>query len=239
MTVMTTGTALEREPLGGRAVAVPDECSGRAVHTVLGTPLGEMVVAAAISAQGAAITHVRLPHGDGSPAEHGPGIRVDASDEPVLAAATEQLTAYLAGDLREFDLPLRYSGSAFQRLVWDGLRQIPYGTTTSYGDLAAALGLDPRTTARAVGAANGANRIAVVVPCHRVIGASGALTGFAAGVERKRELLDLEARVAGAGALFDATAVRSAGRAHAPGAQRTPAARSARPRRPVDNRRLF
>lgn len=236
MAVMTS-TAVGVGPAVDRSV--DRSVAPVAVHTVVETSLGELVVAAVVGdgpdGAGSAITHVRLPHGDGSPAEHGPGTRVAASDEPVLAAAAEQLTAYLAGDLREFDLPLHYSGSAFQRLVWDGLRQIPYGTTTTYGDLAAALGLDPRTTARAVGAANGANRIAVVVPCHRVIGAGGALTGFAAGVERKRELLDLEARVAGTGALFDGVVARDP-------SPRTPPARSARgsrPRRPVDNRRLF
>jgi methylated-DNA-[protein]-cysteine S-methyltransferase len=253
------GTAIVHEPVGGRVVAVPDERADtavhtqavhtqavhtqavhtqavrtEAVHTVLRTSLGELVVAAALGDEGAAITHVRLPHSDGTPVEHGPGLRVDPADEPVLAAAAEQLTAYLAGDLREFDLPLQYSGTAFQRLVWDGLRQIPYGSTSSYGDLAAALGLDPRTTARAVGAANGANRIAVVVPCHRVIGAGGALTGFAAGIERKRALLDLEARVAGTGTLFEEVPARAP-----TGGQATRTPRRTRPRRPVDHRRLF
>ncbi|MBT0993340.1 methylated-DNA--[protein]-cysteine S-methyltransferase [Cellulomonas sp. DKR-3] len=209
-----------------------------AVHAVLGTSLGDVVLAATVGPAGAAITHLRLPHGDGSAAGPGPGMRVDVADEPVLAAAAEQLTAYLAGELREFDLPLAYAGTDFQRRVWDGLRRIPYGSTTTYGDLAATLGLDPRTTARAVGAANGANRIAVVVPCHRVIGADGTLTGFAAGVERKRELLDLEASVTGAATLFGG--VTASGRPRPPGSRDgIRAARGTRPRRPVDNRRLF
>ncbi|AEE45375.1 methylated-DNA--[protein]-cysteine S-methyltransferase [Cellulomonas fimi] len=109
-----------------------------------------------------------------------------------LRAAATQVTEYLAGDRTEFDLDVHLVGSAFQVRVWEGLLRIPYGTTWTYGELAADIGHDPRTSSRAVGAANGANRIAVVVPCHRVIGANGTLTGFAAGVERKRYLLDLE-----------------------------------------------
>lgn len=162
------------------------------VHAVVPSPLGPVAVGAVDDG----VTHVRLPAADGSAATHRLGREVGLGAHPVLATAAEQLTAYFAGELREFDLPLRLTGSAFQLHVWEGLRAIPYGTTTTYGGLALALGLDPRTTSRAVGAANGANRVAVVVPCHRVIGADGSLTGFAAGVERKRELLDLEARVA-------------------------------------------
>ncbi|GEA85351.1 methylated-DNA--protein-cysteine methyltransferase [Cellulomonas gelida] len=166
------------------------QSSGR-LHTVLTTPIGPVAVAVADGA----VTHVRMTRSDdASPDPFGdaPGTRVLPDDDPVLAEAARQLTAYFAGTLRAFDLPLRPSGSAFQLLVWAGLRRIPYGTTTTYGALAADLGLDPRTSSRAVGAANGANRIAIVVPCHRVIGADGTLTGFAAGVDRKRSLLDLE-----------------------------------------------
>ncbi len=163
------------------------------VHAVLDSPVGPVVVAV----HDGAVTHLRLPRTDGSAATDDVGERVDPADDAVLAAAVGQLTAYFAGDLRDFDLPLRYAGTAFQRRVWDGLRQIPYGTTTSYGALAEAVGLDPRTTARAVGAANGANRMAIVVPCHRVIGAGGKLVGFAAGIDRKRALLELERRTVG------------------------------------------
>lgn len=168
-------------------------------YAVVPAPFGPVTVGVADGA----VTDVRFPHADGSAATRDLGERSDPAADPVLAAAVDQLTAYLAGDLREFDLPLRHRGSAFQRLVWDGLLAVPYGTTTTYGALATAVGLDPRTTARAVGAANGANHLPIVVPCHRVIGADGTLTGFSGGVERKRELLTLEARVAsGTGTLF-------------------------------------
>ena len=100
-----------------------------------------------------------------------------------------QLDEYFAGTRTEFDLPLHLVGTTFQRGVWQGLLRIPFGQTRSYGELAAEIGLDPRTSSRAVGAANGRNRIAIVVPCHRVIGADGSLTGFAAGLDRKRFLL--------------------------------------------------
>jgi methylated-DNA-[protein]-cysteine S-methyltransferase len=111
------------------------------------------------------------------------------SDE-VLSRTARQLDAYFAGQRRNFDVPLRLDGTSFQLRVWSGLRDIPFGETRSYGQLAASLG-DPSAT-RAVGAANGCNPIAIVVPCHRVIGADGSLTGFGGGIERKRFLLRLE-----------------------------------------------
>lgn len=114
----------------------------------------------------------------------------------VLARARAQLTAYFDGQLRKFDLPLDPTGSEFQHQVWAQLRRIPFGTTTSYGELARRIG-DPGK-ARAVGAANGRNPISIVVPCHRVIGADGSLTGFGGGIERKRWLLAHEQRVLGA-----------------------------------------
>ncbi|ADG75308.1 methylated-DNA/protein-cysteinemethyltransferase [Cellulomonas flavigena DSM 20109] len=157
----------------------------------------------AVAADDGAVTDVRFPHADGTPATRGLGEPAAPDADPVLAEAVRQLRAYLAGELRDFDLPLRLRGSPFQQRVWQGLRAVPYGTTTTYGALAAAVGLDPRTTARAVGAANGANHVPIVVPCHRVLGADGTLTGFSGGLERKRELLALEARVAsGAATLF-------------------------------------
>jgi methylated-DNA-[protein]-cysteine S-methyltransferase len=102
----------------------------------------------------------------------------------------EQLGEYFAGDRREFDLALAPEGSELQLRVWEALREIPYGETESYGELAVRIGHPG--SARAVGAANGRNPISIVVPCHRVIGASGSLTGYAGGVERKRLLLELE-----------------------------------------------
>lgn len=115
-----------------------------------------------------------------------------ADDHPVLTAARDQLAAYFAGERREFDLPLAPRGTGFQLRVWERLRAIPYGTTRSYGAIAAELGLDPGAS-RAVGLANGANPLSIVVPCHRVVGADGSLTGFGGGLPRKRFLLDLEA----------------------------------------------
>jgi methylated-DNA-[protein]-cysteine S-methyltransferase len=114
-----------------------------------------------------------------------------ADQHPVLAAARHQLGEFFAGERRDFDLPLAASGTQFRRLVWDQLRTIPYGTTTTYGAIARTLGLTGHG-ARAVGVANGANPIAVVVPCHRVVGSDGRLTGYAGGLDRKRALLALE-----------------------------------------------
>lgn len=117
-----------------------------------------------------------------------------AHDHPVLAAAADQLRSYFDGELVSFDLPLAPSGTDFQRMVWDELRRIPFGQTRSYGELAAAIGRP--TAARAVGAANGRNPLSIVVPCHRVVGADGSLTGFAGGMSAKELLLDLESRIA-------------------------------------------
>ncbi len=111
---------------------------------------------------------------------------------PLLRRAVEQLGAYFAGELREFALPLDMQGTEFQKRVWQELRKIPYGETRSYSFVASAIGA-PKSV-RAVGAANGRNPIPIVVPCHRVIGASGALTGYGGGLPLKKFLLDLEAR---------------------------------------------
>jgi len=119
--------------------------------------------------------------------------RPDASGQPggtALQAAVQQLDAYFAGQLREFDLAVQPHGTAFQRRVWQALRTIPYGTTVSYGKIAQVLGQP--TATRAVGAANGANPIPIVIPCHRVIGANGSLTGFGGGLAAKRWLLEHE-----------------------------------------------
>lgn len=128
--------------------------------------------------------------------EHAP---LDAADvrgsDAVLELARRELTAYFAGALREFTVPLEPSGTPFQRRVWAELRAIPFGTTQSYRDVAARIGQP--TATRAVGLANGKNPIAVIVPCHRVIGADGSLTGYGGGLPRKRILLDHEARCCG------------------------------------------
>ena len=112
----------------------------------------------------------------------------------MLAAADRQLAEYFAGQRREFSLALRAAGTPFQRLVWAAVRAVPYARTAGYGEMARRLGSPG--AARAVGLANGRNPLAIVVPCHRVIGASGALTGYGGGLERKRYLLALEAAAA-------------------------------------------
>jgi methylated-DNA-[protein]-cysteine S-methyltransferase len=114
-------------------------------------------------------------------------------DPEALAGAAAQLAEYFAGERLRFDLPLSPAGTAFQLRVWDELRAIPYGRTTTYGQIAVDLGQP--TASRAVGLANGRNPLAVIVPCHRVIGRDGSLTGFGGGLDRKRWLLEHERRV--------------------------------------------
>ena len=109
---------------------------------------------------------------------------------PVTGAAEEELSAYFARELSEFSVPLEAPGTGFQQTVWQALRRIPYGTTASYGDLARNIGRP--TAVRAVARANGDNRIAIMIPCHRVIGSDGTLTGYGGGLWRKQRLLDLE-----------------------------------------------
>jgi methylated-DNA-[protein]-cysteine S-methyltransferase len=112
-------------------------------------------------------------------------------DDEAFANARQQLEQYFRGDRRDFDLPVQLDGNRFELSVWDALRSIPYGETASYGEIARELGHPDAP--RAVGAANGRNPVAIIVPCHRVIGADGSLTGYGGGLERKRFLLDLEA----------------------------------------------
>jgi methylated-DNA-[protein]-cysteine S-methyltransferase len=114
-----------------------------------------------------------------------------AVDQAGLPAVREQLVAYFARDLKEFDLPLAVTGTPFQEQVWTALRTIPYGETWTYRELAEAIGRP--TAVRAVGLANGRNPVSIVVPCHRVIGAGGGLTGYGGGLAAKQRLLSLEA----------------------------------------------
>lgn len=111
-------------------------------------------------------------------------------DDSLFGETTEQLEAYFAGELKEFTMRLRLHGTPFQRAVWDQLRRIPYGETRGYGELAETLG-NPGAS-RAVGLANGKNPIGIIVPCHRVVGANGSLTGYGGGLDRKQRLLDFE-----------------------------------------------
>jgi methylated-DNA-[protein]-cysteine S-methyltransferase len=142
------------------------------------SPLGSLRV----MARGDELTGIHLP---GLPAPDVPD-----RETPVLADAARQLAEYFMGARRVFDLPLATVGTRFQRVVWAALVAIPFGETRSYGALARAIGRP--AASRAVGAANGKNPFAIVVPCHRVIGASGELTGYAGGMARKRWLLDHE-----------------------------------------------
>ena len=114
----------------------------------------------------------------------------EAPDDPLLAETARQLDAYFAGTRTVFDLPLAPVGTDFQRTVWAALATIPYGETRSYADIARQIGRP--SACRAVGAANGRNPISIVVPCHRVVGTSGTLTGFAGGLPAKRRLLQIE-----------------------------------------------
>jgi methylated-DNA-[protein]-cysteine S-methyltransferase len=122
--------------------------------------------------------------------DHGLGPGRRDPEAPVLAAAAAQLDEYFAAERRDFDLALDLAGTDFQRAVWDELVRIPYGGTVSYGEIARRLGRPERV--RAVGAANGRNPVAIVVPCHRVIGADGSLVGYGGGLDRKRRLLAIE-----------------------------------------------
>jgi methylated-DNA-[protein]-cysteine S-methyltransferase len=151
-------------------------------HTlVTASPIGRLEL---VECAGALVA-IRFDPPSGGPQGGAP------EESSVLAAADRQLAEYFAGERQAFDLPLRPCGTGFQRRVWDVLALLPWGTTTTYGALAQRLGLSPGA-ARAVGAANGANPLPVVLPCHRVIGSDGRLTGYAGGVRRKAMLLRLE-----------------------------------------------
>ncbi|WP_046300341.1 MULTISPECIES: methylated-DNA--[protein]-cysteine S-methyltransferase [unclassified Mycobacterium] len=113
-------------------------------------------------------------------------------DDTAFSDVAQQLSAYFAGDLTEFDVDYALLGTDFQRRVWTALLTIPYGQTRSYGELASQIGSP--TASRAVGLANGRNPISIIVPCHRVIGSNGSLTGYGGGIDRKKSLLDLERR---------------------------------------------
>ena len=155
------------------------------LYTTFDSPLGELLAVG----DGARLQGLYMQEGRTSTSVRP---RWKQTDEPFAELRT-QLSDYWAGRLTEFDLPLAMAGSPFQRRVWRALQDIPYGETISYGELARSIGVP--SAARAVGVANGHNPICVIVPCHRVIGADGSLTGFGGGLERKRLLLELEAGV--------------------------------------------
>ena len=156
-------------------------------HITLPSPIGPLTLVA----EAGQLTALYMDAQRHRPDETSLGVRGDQDAAPFVAAA-RQLADYFAGQLTEFDLPLAPAGTAFQREVWAALQAIPYGQTWSYAQLAEKIGR--ASAVRAVGLANGKNPIALVIPCHRVIGSDGSLTGYGGGLDRKRFLLDLESR---------------------------------------------
>ncbi|MBO2461353.1 methylated-DNA--[protein]-cysteine S-methyltransferase [Actinomadura violacea] len=154
-------------------------------HVVVDSPVGPLTLVALDGAL-CGLYMVNQRH---RPPQESFGTPGDPTAEP-FAVTTEQLTAYFAGELTEFDLPLNLRGTPFQGRVWAALQEIPYGETTTYGELAVELGKP--SASRAVGLANGKNPVGVIVPCHRVVGSTGSLTGYGGGLDRKRYLLDFE-----------------------------------------------
>lgn len=160
-------------------------------HAVMDSPIGSLTLIAEDGRLAGVFMEITRDEPDALTL----GAAIAVESEPVLAEAARQLDAYFDGELTEFDLPLSLAGSEFQRSVWAALQDIPYGETISYGELARRI--RQPTASRAVGLANGKNPVSIVVPCHRVIGADGSLTGYGGGMDRKRFLLGLEQRVSG------------------------------------------
>lgn len=158
---------------------VKRECEKMRIKKIVDTPYGKINIVQ----QGNFIVQVILGEGD----------KVSKGESELLLQAEQQLKEYLAGNRKQFDLPLDLQGTAFQRKVWQELLNIPYGTTRTYKEIAERIGI-PKA-ARAVGMANHNNPIPIFVPCHRVIGANGKLVGYAYGVEMKKKLLELERNV--------------------------------------------
>ncbi len=155
-------------------------------HTVIDSPLGELTLVAG----GDKLTGVYFRHHWHPPTTEALGKYVELTTDELFRRASEQLSEYLAGDRTRFDLPIAVDGDPRRRRIWDLLTDIGYGQTKTYGELAAELA--DGTTAYEVGQAVGRNPLSIVVPCHRVVGKDGALTGYAGGLKRKRFLLDLE-----------------------------------------------
>jgi methylated-DNA-[protein]-cysteine S-methyltransferase len=166
-------------------------------HTVIESPLGELTLVA----NDDALTGVYFRHHWHAPAADAMGQCVEATADELFDRTKKQLDEYLAGHRTQFDLPVAQAGEPSQQRVWDLLSDIAYGQTTTYGELAAKLA--DGTTAYEVGQAVGRNPLSIIIPCHRVVGKDGTLTGYAGGLKRKRFLLDLEEPVpAAAGRLF-------------------------------------
>jgi methylated-DNA-[protein]-cysteine S-methyltransferase len=166
-------------------------------HVVIDSPLGELTVVA----EGDALTGVYFRSHWHPPAAGALGERVEPATDELLGRAADQLVEYLAGERTQFDLPVALMGDPRQRRIWDLLPGVGYGQTKTYGELAAELA--DGTTAYEIGQAVGRNPLSIVVPCHRIVGKDGALTGYAGGLKRKRFLLELEEPApAAAGRLF-------------------------------------
>lgn len=164
-------------------------------YTLIPSPIDELLVVA----DGDAIVSLQMATHRGETRQIDPHWTRDDHD-PLLERAAAQLDEYFARRRLAFDLPLRPAGTEFQRRVWNALLEITFGQTMSYGELATTLG--DANASRAVGLANGRNPIAIIIPCHRVIGADGSLTGFGGGIERKRFLLEMEGAIRGVESLF-------------------------------------
>ncbi|WP_269447050.1 methylated-DNA--[protein]-cysteine S-methyltransferase [Devriesea agamarum] len=158
------------------------------VHATVPLPFGEYIV----RADGDVLTGVFRVGQRHLPSQDRLGVSISAQgpQSGVIELAIYELMRYARGELTSFSVPFKLNGTPFQRKVWEALSRIPYGKTTTYGELAAEIGV-PRA-AQAVGAAVGANPVSIIVPCHRVIGATGSLTGYAGGLDTKRALLQLE-----------------------------------------------
>jgi len=150
-------------------------------YRTVDSPVGPLTLAGV----GSTLMHLRM-----ADQTHEPDRSSWRPADAAFADVVEQLQAYFAGSLMEFDVDLRLEGTDFQRRVWTALRTIPYGETRSYGEIAAQIGAPGAS--RAVGLANGRNPISIIVPCHRVVGSTGSLTGYGGGIDRKRALLALE-----------------------------------------------
>jgi methylated-DNA-[protein]-cysteine S-methyltransferase len=161
-------------------------------YTTMPSPVGELLLVGQPSGDGVRLTHVSM---EGQ--RFAPEVRPEWRADPApFAAVIRQLAAYFAGDLTEFSLDLAPRGTEFQQRIWQALDSVRYGTTTTYGQLAAQLGV-PRDRIQALGAAIGANPLAIIRPCHRVVGSDGAMRGYAGGVERKQQLLAHEGALLG------------------------------------------
>jgi methylated-DNA-[protein]-cysteine S-methyltransferase len=162
-------------------------------YTTMPSPVGELLLVGQPAGDGVRLTHVSM---EGQ--RFAPEVRPEWRADPApFAEVIRQLTAYFAGDLAEFDLDLAPRGTDFQQRIWQALDSVRYGTTITYGQLAAQLGV-PRDRIQALGAAIGANPLAIIRPCHRVIGSDGGMRGYAGGVERKQRLLAHEGALLGA-----------------------------------------